>query len=497
MGPLKCIILATITSTAIANPLLLPHNGPHANARTIEWGPCNFINNGPSPIACATFAVPLDYTEPNSHETLNLSLIRSNALIGPSKGSILFNFGGPGGEAVQSLNAGAGKFHKGTGNTMLFSCYDNQTERDLISAKYPDKIVGPLDMVIPDLFAGRQAVSNICEQRYNGSRNGTLIGTAFVARDMIEVVDALNEDGLLRYWGFSYGTVLGATVAAMFPERVNRVVLDGVANAHNYYHHFGIDLDEFVTDDAALRAVLAECVAAGPDRCSLASLNSTAAELEATLIREIATLKRSPVVVGGTVIDGQYLQGMLFNLLKNGLRTEPERMYYINALLKRENLTEVVAFTAQQNPPDESENLLGIKCGDLFRRAETVEDVVPEFMYIYNSTKILGELVAPYAVHCSRWPFAAKERYAGDFMNVKTRYPILFVANTYDPVTPVLNARNMSVGFEGSVVLEQNGFGHCSTAQSSGCTESAIAAYFTNGTLPAPGAVCPVESKLF
>jgi hypothetical protein len=30
---------------------------------------------------------------------------------------------------------------------------------------------------------------------------GEYLGTAFVARDMLEIVDALNEDGLLRYLG--------------------------------------------------------------------------------------------------------------------------------------------------------------------------------------------------------------------------------------------------------------------------------------------------------
>jgi pimeloyl-ACP methyl ester carboxylesterase len=32
----------------------------------------------------------------------------------------------------------------------------------------------------------------------------------------------------------SYGTILGATLAAMFPERIQRAVLDGVADSHDY-----------------------------------------------------------------------------------------------------------------------------------------------------------------------------------------------------------------------------------------------------------------------
>ena len=35
--------------------------------------------------------------------------------------------------------------------------------------------------------------------------------------------------------GFSYVTILGATVAAMFPDKIDRLVLDGVENPHLYY----------------------------------------------------------------------------------------------------------------------------------------------------------------------------------------------------------------------------------------------------------------------
>lgn len=54
--------------------------------------------------------------------------------------------------------------------------------------------------------------------------------TAFVVRDMVSILEALGEKKL-SYWGYSYGTILGATFAAMFPDLVGRMLLDGVSDA--------------------------------------------------------------------------------------------------------------------------------------------------------------------------------------------------------------------------------------------------------------------------
>jgi pimeloyl-ACP methyl ester carboxylesterase len=82
-------------------------------------------------------------------------------------------------------------------------------------------------------------------------------GTASVARDMVEILDKIdelrtretskdskewpelkkrNEAGVprLQYIGFSYGTVLGNYFASLFPGRVGRMILDGVIDADDF-----------------------------------------------------------------------------------------------------------------------------------------------------------------------------------------------------------------------------------------------------------------------
>lgn len=38
--------------------------------------------------------------------------------------------------------------------------------------------------------------------------------------------------------GLSYGSTLGSTVAAMFPDRIDRLVIDSVQNVHEYYNGY-------------------------------------------------------------------------------------------------------------------------------------------------------------------------------------------------------------------------------------------------------------------
>ena len=85
----------------------------------------------------------------------------------------------------------------GTVNTIPFTCR-NSTEVAKFGAKYPF-YSNSSDAALGKTWTGQGVIAETCYERKK--ELGQNIGTAFTARDLMTVVDALGEDGLLRYWG--------------------------------------------------------------------------------------------------------------------------------------------------------------------------------------------------------------------------------------------------------------------------------------------------------
>lgn len=99
-----CLSLATV----------IPHDSSlerhqessDSSASATSWGPCDLdleYQGDQDDFECARLKVPLDYTNCSNHESIQLDVIKLKALNEPSKGSILFNPGGPGLSGVQAL----------------------------------------------------------------------------------------------------------------------------------------------------------------------------------------------------------------------------------------------------------------------------------------------------------------------------------------------------------------------------------------------------------
>jgi hypothetical protein len=98
---------------------------------------------------------------------------------------------------MQILFVNSFRYHcSGTGNTIPFQCYD---EFSLLVSAQNQIPTNSSDVALGTVWAAAQLDSQACLERRESI--GGLLGTAFVARDLIQVVDGLEEDGMLRYWG--------------------------------------------------------------------------------------------------------------------------------------------------------------------------------------------------------------------------------------------------------------------------------------------------------
>lgn len=78
----------------------------------IKWSNCTDLKVGDVPAECGTLKVPLDYTNQNTGQTLDLAVLRVRTQHKPSKGSVIFNFGGPGEGGRETLAGVPGSFFK-------------------------------------------------------------------------------------------------------------------------------------------------------------------------------------------------------------------------------------------------------------------------------------------------------------------------------------------------------------------------------------------------
>ena len=280
----------------------------------------------------------------------------------------------------------------------------------------------------------------------------------------MQIVDALGEDGLLRFWGFSYGTALGVTVAAMFPDRMDKIVLDGMLNTYEYYA--GRDVEEVTDGDAVFEGFVQGCIE-NPEHCALAQDAPTAEELSSKIYNLIYHLKYHPFIGGNdtaSVID--YVALKL--AIQQGLystQTWPVLARGIHGLLTG-NVTAALAVTAlgaggsatHIYPSEGPESIFGIRCSETSLKTNNLSSLYPLLNEWFEKSGLLGDIFAVSTLQCSQWRFRAKEIYSGGW-NIATRNPVLFVNPTHDPFTPLISAKNASAGFEGSVVLEHNGWG--------------------------------------
>ncbi|KAI2463887.1 alpha/beta-hydrolase [Annulohypoxylon bovei var. microspora] len=495
--------------------------------RTLRWHRCY-----DDTYDCARLDVPMDWLDPSDDPSgrviLAITRLRATELDG-YQGNIIFNPGGPGGSGVYALTDRgallqtiAGRNHdiisfdpRGIGASIpRIDCWGSE-EKSRLWALQDVGVVGAHPGVIFDSFARATAFSQVCERNTNSSGLLSHISTASHARDLLEIMHQTGQDKL-KYWGFSYGSVLGGVFAAMYPDKVERLVSDGNVDYREWHWHSYIN---FLRDtDKVMNAFYDFCHKAGPSSCDFYA--QTPAAIEQRLASLLVRIREHPIIVPAAETGPDMPQLVTWSHLKRLISAALYRPIFMfksfakvlksleegdgepfYQLVKSEDSTPICSIEAiPPNVPRLEEGnadaFPAILCAD----SPPVEDTVEEFAEFVEELRDIssaaGDVNALFRMACLGRTARPKWRYTGPFEG-NTSHPILYVANIADNVTPLVSARNNSQGFPGSVVLVQNSYGHTSLSAASTCTAGYIRAYFQNGTLPEPGTMCEPDYHPF
>ena len=214
-------------SSGPAGPGDVTGNVPPAErpASALTWGSCDTFaippaaDLGTTRWECAVLEAPMDPFDEGSAEgvgSVELAVTRHPAT-GTRRGAILMNPGGPGASGLESAWFGRSGFP-----VALLRSFD------IVS--WDPRGVGrstPGIQCDDSLSPGEVAFIAACVEA-TGPLSGFL-SAPYSAADMEAIRRALGED-TLDYLGFSYGSILGATYAAAYPDAVGAFVLDGVTD---------------------------------------------------------------------------------------------------------------------------------------------------------------------------------------------------------------------------------------------------------------------------
>jgi pimeloyl-ACP methyl ester carboxylesterase len=225
MGPLALVLTMFATAACSENRVspasstppssALPVSSTPSPTSPIEWKKCGDIE-------CAEIRVPLDYGDPTAGETtIPLSLLRGtdrNKRIGV----LLVNPGGPGAPGTSMAQNAAYYFSREILDSFDIVGWD---PRGTGSSDTAVDCIDDYSTYFRQPFTANSAREFIAACTTQSGDHLDVVDTVSSARDIEQIRIALGED-TISYFGFSYGGLLGATWASLYPRTVRAAVLD-------------------------------------------------------------------------------------------------------------------------------------------------------------------------------------------------------------------------------------------------------------------------------
>ncbi|MFE1439291.1 alpha/beta hydrolase [Streptomyces sp. NPDC058739] len=512
--PKPCRVRAVaLTATAVLLSSVLAGCGDDdkdedLTAQKLSWEDCPSPSQAegggaaPSPLPdgdewqCATMKAPLDWDDPKG-DTIGLALIRAKTTGDKSDriGSLIFNFGGPGGSGVYTLPAFGPDYAtlrtrydlvsfdpRGVGRSAPVTCLnDQQLDSWFQQDATPDDAAERTA-----LLDGTRDFNGACEE--HSERIIPQVRTTDAARDLDLMRQVLGDDKLY-YFGISYGTELGGVYAHLFPENVGRAVFDAVVDPTETSEQGS--LGQAQGFQLALENYAEDCVSK-VEECPVGDSVENVQDRIARLLKDLDTQPipgAFPRELTQSAATNGIIQALYSKDLWEFLTEALDQAYGGDGQLLMVLSDSMNGRSANGEYSNITAANIAINCSDDKARygVDFVRARLPEFR---EASPLFGDALAWGMVSCTDWavPGAA----AHPDVSAPGSAPILVVGNTGDPATPYEGARRMvqALGPGVGVELTYRGQGHGAYDSGNKCVLRAVDGYLLNGKVPASGTVC-------
>ena len=457
----------------------------------IEWSDCGDKSGD----ECTKINAPLDYNDPNGKTiTLHAKRVKGKDPIG----TLFINPGGPGGSGVEfaevfghSLASDAitnnydivGFDPRGVGKSTPVKCF---TDKEL------DKYREEAEAVI----SHKSHEENIKEIQDYGQRCQKMSGDIYKNVDTISAAKDLDiwrhlvGDNYLNYFGYSYGTSLGAAYINLFPNNTGRLVLDGVVDTNVDLAY--LQYTQAVGFEKALLGFAKDCIKS--KECPLKG--TTPEEVSKQVIDLIESLDNGEGLVSE---DGRHVKSSIAYKGLIAALYNPKAYHLIRQALEQlitlKRPDGLLAFDDELSGRDEKGRY--DNSSEAFNTIDSLDystDNLSDDEYkkiddkIMKDAPIVGKFFTEQAELIKYWP-VKKPRFRG--VKTEPKHKILIVGTIGDPATPYPMAESVAKEIKNSYLLSWKNLSHGAYGGDSTCVQKTVDEYLLTGKVPAKqGLIC-------
>lgn len=467
------------TLTAVPADASAPHLTGTAPAAKPVWEKCGTVTH--PTLQCASVTVPLDHANPHGRQ-ITLALSRVPHTAKTYQGPLLVNPGGPGGSGLSLAGYVASALPKAVAAQYDVIGFDPRgvgrsqpavdCARDYFAPVRPDSVPRTPSMERANL-SRVMSFAKACADKYASVL--PYLDTVSAARDLDVIRQALDAP-TVSYFGYSYGTYLGAVYAKLFPQRVRRLVLDSIVDPSGIWYDDNLQQDYAFNDRH--RAFLAWVAR----HDATYRLGADPARVEAEWYAMRRALARNPAQkkVGASELEDTFIPGGYYN------GYWPYLAEAFAAYVNDEDSGPLVeAYRRFGAVNAEGSNGYGVYASVQCRDAAWPRDWArwrADAWAVYAKAPFMAWSNAWYNAPCAFWPTDSLRPV--DVANDALPPALLFQA-TDDAATPYHGGVTVHHLLRGSsLVVEEGGGNHGITLSGNACLDKHLAAYLADGTVP-------------